>query len=141
MTAMVSGAVLDPGEGADSPRAMATAGPGVSILYHLAHERGDGSVAQLPNGDHFAQLVDSLPPAERHLAVHTGHLSQLNEIDRQVLTADTLTRSPLLHPAADVPAWIDGYSAMGVTELAYEPMGDIPDALRRLAAAAGLTSR
>jgi 5,10-methylenetetrahydromethanopterin reductase len=138
VTAMVSGVVLDPGEALDSPRVLATAGPGVAILYHLAYERGDDSLAQLPNGERFAQLVAAVPEAERHLAVHTGHLSQLNEIDRQVLTTEMLSRSALAHQAADVPAWLDHYAAMGVTELAYEPMGDIPEALTRLARSAGL---
>lgn len=136
VTAMVSGAVLEPGEAVDSARVMATAGPGVAIVYHLAHERRDGSVLDLPNGERFQELVDAIPEHERHLAVHRGHLSELNDVDRQALTPDALRRSPLLCPAEDIPAWIDGYAAMGVTELAYEPMGDIPDALERFAACA-----
>jgi 5,10-methylenetetrahydromethanopterin reductase len=136
VTAMVSGAVLDPGEALDSPRVLATAGPGVAILYHSAYERGDRSIANLHNGERFAALVDELPPGRRHLALHTGHLTELNEIDRQVLDAEAMRRSPLLHPAGEVPAFIDRYAEMGVTQLAYEPMGDIPDALRRFAAAA-----
>lgn len=139
VTAMVSGAVLDPGEPTDSARVLATAGPGVAVLYHLAVERRDGSVSQLPNGDRFAGLVETLPEDSRHMAMHTGHLSMVNDLDREVLDGSALGRSALLHPAADVPAWIDGYAAMGVTEIAYEPMGDIPDALERFAAAAKLT--
>jgi len=138
VTAMVSGAVLDPGEAIDSPRMLATAGPGVAIGYHLAFERRDGSVNQMPNGERFAELVAAEPEGRRHLAVHRGHLSQLNDIDRQVVGPEMLARSALAHPAADVPAWLDSYAAMGVTELAYEPMGDIPEALTRLARAAGL---
>jgi 5,10-methylenetetrahydromethanopterin reductase len=140
VTAMVSGAVAEPDEALDSPRILATAGPGVAILYHLAHERGDGSVSQLPNGARFARLVSAVPAGQRHLAVHTGHLSQLNEIDRQVVDAEAMTRSALLHQAAEVPAWVDTYAAMGVTEITYEPMGDIPDALERYARATGLIS-
>ncbi len=138
VTAMVSGAVLDPGEAPDSPRALATAGPGVAILYHLALERGDGSVLGLPNGARFAELVAALPAGTRHLGTHVGHLSQLNEIDLQVLDAEALQRSPLLCRADEVPAWVERYAAMGVTELAYEPMGDIPEALERYARAVGL---
>lgn len=137
VTAMVSGAVLDHGEAADSPRALATAGPGVAILYHSAHERGDRALDALHNGDRFAALVDEIPAERRHLAVHAGHLTELNEIDRQVLDAEAMRRSPLLHPAGEVPAFVACYADMGVTQLAYEPMGDIVDALRRFAAAVG----
>jgi 5,10-methylenetetrahydromethanopterin reductase len=135
VTAMVSGAILDPGEALDTPRVMATAGPGVAILYHAAHERGDGSVTDLPNGERFARLVDQIPTAERHLAVHRGHLTMLNDIDAQVLDAEAMQRSVLMCQADELPARIADYAAMGVTEIAYEPMGDIPDALERFAAA------
>ena len=138
VTAMVSGAVLDEGEAVDSPRSLATAGPGVAILYHLALERRDGSVVNLPNGDRFLELVEAVPPDVRHLTTHEGHLSQLNVIDRQVLDAEAMKRSALLCTAEQVPSWAQQYAAMGVTELTYEPMGDIPDALTRFAAAMGL---
>ena len=139
VTAMVSGAVLDEGEPVDSPRALATAGPGVAILYHLALERRDGSVVNLPNGDRFLELVEAVPEDVRHLATHEGHLSQLNSIDRQVLDAEAMQRSALLCTAEQVPAWAQKYADMGVTELTYEPMGDIPEALTRFAAAMGLS--
>jgi hypothetical protein len=41
----------------------------------------------------------------------------------------------LMCQADELPARIADYAAMGVTEIAYEPMGDIPDALERFAAA------
>ena len=74
----------------------------------------------------------------RHLTTHEGHLSQLNVIDRQVLDAEAMKRSALLCTAEQVPSWAQQYADMGVTELTYEPMGDIPDALTRFAAAIGL---
>jgi 5,10-methylenetetrahydromethanopterin reductase len=139
VTAMVSGAVLDPGEAVDSERVVATAGPGVAVVYHLALERRDGSVNDLPNGERFVSLIEGVPEERRHLELHRGHLSEVNDMDRQVLDAEAMVHSALLCPADQVPTWIEGYAAMGVTELAYEPMGDIPDALERLATAAGLT--
>ncbi|MDA3039583.1 MAG: LLM class flavin-dependent oxidoreductase [Actinomycetota bacterium] len=138
VTGMVSGVVLDEDEPVDSPRALATAGPGVAILYHLASERRDGSVSSLPNGDRFLELVEGVPEDVRHLTTHEGHLSQLNAIDRQVLDAAAMRRSALLCTADQVPAWAQRYADMGVTELTYEPMGDIPDALTRFATAMGL---
>jgi len=138
VTAMVSGTVLGPGESAATPRVMEAAGPGVAVRYHLLYEAGQReALAALPNGARFIELVDALDDAERHVAMHSGHLSRLNDIDRQVVTPEALALSPLLCAAEDVPAWIAGYEAMGVTELAFEPMGDIPAELERFARAAG----
>jgi 5,10-methylenetetrahydromethanopterin reductase len=145
VTAMVSGTVLQPGETAASPRALAAAGPGVAVRYHQLLERGgdDGraALAGLPNGERFLALVEQLPEADRHLHLHEGHLSQLNPIDREVIDAEAMALSPLLAPAADVPPWLAGYDAMGVTEVAFEPMGDLATELRTFAEAAGLRPR
>jgi 5,10-methylenetetrahydromethanopterin reductase len=134
---MVSGAILDPGEPLDSPRALATAGPGVAVVYHSSYERGDRSIEALHNGARFVELVEAIPPDRRHLAVHAGHLTELNAIDRQILDAKAMERSPLLCRAEDVPAAVERYAEMGVTQLAYQPMGDVPEAMARFAEAVG----
>lgn len=145
VTAMVSGTVLGEGEPADSPRARASAGPGVAVRYHMLSEqsasRGAAALGTFPNGERFTQLVAALDPDTRHLYVHEGHLSKLNPIDDQVIDGEALTLSALLHRAADVPAWVAEFEAMGVTELAYEPMGDIATELRTFAQAVGLSPR
>ena len=83
-------------------------------------------------------MVDDLTPAERHLQLHEGHLSRLNPIDRAVVDRQALHLSPLLCQKDELPAWLAQFEAMGVTELAFEPMGDIPAELERFARAAGL---
>ena len=108
-------------------------GPGAGPHTQLAQN----IVCAWLSGARFIELVDALDDAERHVAMHSGHLSRLNDIDRQVVTPEALALSPLLCAAEDVPAWIAGYEAMGVTELAFEPMGDIPAELERFARAAG----
>jgi 5,10-methylenetetrahydromethanopterin reductase len=139
VTAMVSGTLLAPGESADDERVREAAGPGVAVRYHMAYETGARStIAGWPNGGRFLELLDGLDPATRHLALHEGHLTRLNAIDRQVVDGAALALSPLLAPPQDLPAWIEQFERMGVTELAYEPFGDVPAELERFAAAAGL---
>lgn len=142
VTAMVSGTVLDPGETVWSPRVVAAAGPGVAVRYHMAYENGAVDVVRgFPSGDRFLELMGGLGDGERHLRLHQGHLSNLNPIDREVIQGDALELSPLLHRSTDVAEWVAGYAEMGVTELAFEPMGDIPAELERFASAAGLRPR
>lgn len=139
VTAMVSGTVLQPGETSASDRVVDAVGPGIAVRYHMAYENNRrAAIAEWPNGERFLDLVDALDPAERHLTLHEGHLSELNAIDRAVVDESALGLSPLLCPAGDVPAWVAQFEPMGVTELAYEPFGDIATELERFARAAGL---
>ena len=77
-------------------------------------------------------------PLERHLSLHEGHLTELNAIDRQVVVGDALRILPLVAPAAELPARIARLHEGGITEIAFQPMGDIERELRAFAAAAGL---
>lgn len=139
VTLLGFGTVLDEGETLDSPRVVATAGPGVSVAYHAFLEQGDGRLADLPNADRFVDLVEATAEAERHLSLHEGHLTELNAIDRQVVVGDALRILPLVAPAAELADRIAQLGQGGVTEIAFQPMGDIERELRAFAAAAGLT--
>ncbi|MGD9750143.1 MAG: LLM class flavin-dependent oxidoreductase [Acidimicrobiia bacterium] len=140
VTAMVSGTLLQPGEAPQAERILDAVGPGIAVRYHMAYESGRReAIAEWPNGERFLELVDALDPAGRHLALHEGHLSRLNPIDRQVIDAEALALSPLLCGQEELPGWIAQFEPMGVTELAYEPFGDIEAELERFARAAGLT--
>lgn len=138
VTLLGFGTVLDPGESLDSPRVLATAGPGASVAYHAFLEQRDGRLGDLPNAARFGELVDALPEQERHLSVHAGHLTELNDIDRQVVVGDSLRILPLVAPAAELPARLAQLEAGGITEIAFQPMGDVPRELEAFAAAAGL---
>jgi 5,10-methylenetetrahydromethanopterin reductase len=138
VTMLAFGTVLDDGETASSPRVMAAAGPGVSVYYHALLESGDTAVGGLPNGERFVELVDAAPEGERHLHIHAGHLTELNAIDREVLVPDILPMAAVFGSPQEVRERIAGYEAAGVTEIAFQPMGDIERELRAFAAAAGL---
>ena len=103
VTLLGFGTVLDPGETLASERVMETAGPGVAVAYHAFLEQRDGRLGTLPNSERFVDLVSSLPERERHLALHEGHLTVLNPIDRQVLVPDSLRIAPLTCPPTSCP--------------------------------------
>jgi 5,10-methylenetetrahydromethanopterin reductase len=132
------GTVLDDGETLDSPRVLDTAGPGVSVAYHAFLEQRDPRLSGLPGADRFVALAEAIDPDVRHLSLHEGHLTELNAIDRQVVTAEALRIAPFVCPAGEVPARLDRLAAQGVTEVAFQPMGNVPRELEAFAAAAGL---
>ena len=55
----------------------------------------------------------------------------------RVITADAMGIAPLLCEAAALPARLEQLAANGITEVAFQPMGDIERELRAFAAAAG----
>lgn len=138
VTLLAFGTVLDDGETAASERVMASAGPGVSVGYHALYEQRDARLASMPNADRFVELVEALPADQRHLHIHEGHLTELNAIDRAVLTPESLAMATVFGDAAEVRTRIDAFATAGITEVAFQPMGDIARELRAFAAAAGL---
>ena len=109
VTLLGFGTVLDEGETLDSPRVLDTAGPGVSVAYHAFLEQGDARLTALPNAERFVALAEALDPDVRHLALHEGHLTELNAIDRQVLTAEALRIAPFAAPPPSCPAASTGW--------------------------------
>jgi len=132
------GTILDDSEDITSDRVLETAGPGVSVTYHAFLENRDGRIDDLPNADLFGELAAAIDPAERHLHLHAGHLTELNEIDRQVVTSDALRITAFTCAADEVPVRLSRLADQGVTEVAFQPMGDIERELRAFASAAGL---
>jgi 5,10-methylenetetrahydromethanopterin reductase len=138
VTLLGFGTILDDGETLSSPRVMETAGPGAAVAYHAFLEQRDGRLATLPNADRFLELAAAVPERERHLSLHQGHLTVLNPIDRQVLTPEALRITPLTCPRAELPDRLAALAAQGVTEVAFQPMGDVVRELEAFAEAAGL---
>ena len=132
------GTIMDDDESIESPRVMDTAGPGVSVLYHAFLEQRDARLGTLSNAERFAEITGDMDPATIHLSLHEGHLTQLNAIDRQVLTPESLRLAPFVCHAAEVPERMDRHAAAGITEVSFQPMGDVERELRAFAAAAGI---
>ena len=133
------GTILDEDETIASPRVIETAGPGVAVAYHAFLEQSDPRLDGFPNADRFLELANELPAASRHLDLHAGHLTELNPIDREVITGDAMAITPLTCHASELPERLDRLAEQGVTEVAFQPMGDIERELRAFAGAANLS--
>jgi 5,10-methylenetetrahydromethanopterin reductase len=139
VTLLGFGTVLDEGESAASPRVIAAVGPQLAVAYHAFLEQHDARLDTLPNAARFVELAGALPEAERHLHLHEGHLTNLNDIDRQVMTPELVAAAPLLGSPDQVRRKLEALAATGITEVAYQPAGDdLERELRTFAAAAGI---
>ncbi len=138
---LMLGTVLDPGEDPGSARALAAAGPGAAVFYHLMYDgRGWGDVSVLPGGDEFRQRAEALPAAGRHLAIHGSHLVALNELDEGIVSGAVTAGLGL---AAEADAWrtrLAASAAAGVTEVVFQPAGDIERELRMFMEMAATTA-
>src|SRR3984957_1850374 len=136
------GTVLDEGEDAAGPRAVAAAGPAVAAAYHAIYEsKGADGVDRLPGGREWRQAVEAVEPSRRHLAVHDGHLIALSQHDQALLAraAPLLASWTMTGTRTDIGARLRALTSAGITEVAYQPMGeDIPRELAAFAQAAGL---
>jgi 5,10-methylenetetrahydromethanopterin reductase len=126
------GTVLDPGESPDSERALAAAGPGLTVVYHGMYEADPESVDGLPGGADWRAELERVPEHSRHLAIHEGHFVEVTPRDRPLLSGEGLTGFTWTGDAATLHARLEATAASGATELLYGPMG--PDIERELRA-------
>jgi 5,10-methylenetetrahydromethanopterin reductase len=131
------GTVLDHGEPPSSARALAAAGPALTVVYHGTYEVDPAAVDLLPGGAEWRATVEQQPEPARHLAVHEGHLVHVTERDSSLLDGDALASFTWTAPADQLRARLDSLEAAGGTEILYAPMGpDVPRELRAFAAMA-----
>jgi len=78
----VGGTVLEGNESIDADRIEA-AGPAWAVTYHVGMDLMGGldAVRTMPGGEACAAQIEKTPGAERHFAVHDGHLMYLNHAD------------------------------------------------------------
>jgi 5,10-methylenetetrahydromethanopterin reductase len=130
--ALALGTVLDDDEDAGSERALAAAGPGLTVVYHAMYEGDPTSVDGLPGGVEWRKRLEEIPEVERHLATHKDHLVQVTERDAPLLHGDLLKAFTWTGTRSELRARLDAVAAGGVTEILYQPMGpDIPRELAR----------
>jgi 5,10-methylenetetrahydromethanopterin reductase len=125
------GTILADGEDLGSPRVATAAGPGNALAYHLTYELG-GDVTTLPGGKEWLDVVERVPPRERHLAVHDQHLIALNDADRAAWEAGSWAAIPtttLTGSREEVAGRLAAMAAEGITEIIYQPCGDIESEL------------
>jgi 5,10-methylenetetrahydromethanopterin reductase len=109
------------------------------VAYHAFLEQGDRRLDGLPDVERFLELANALPERTRHLDLHTGHLTELNPIDRQVVSGEAMSIAPLTCHRGELSGRLDRLAHQGVTEIAFQPMGDIERELRAFAEASGIS--
>jgi 5,10-methylenetetrahydromethanopterin reductase len=136
------GTVLDENESLTDERVRTAAGPGLMQTLHFAYELGGApGVKSFPGGPEWLAVVQRAPEDERHFAVHRGHLMYLNDADTAAWEAGSYAMLPnatLSGTAAEVKTKVNRLAAHGVTELVYQPVGDIRRELESFADALGL---
>jgi 5,10-methylenetetrahydromethanopterin reductase len=126
------GTVLDPGESADSPRAIAAAGPMAAVAYHGIYEGNPADVEGLPGGVEWRARIEAIPDAERHLALHEDHFVAVTERDRSVVTGEVVRMFTWTDEAPALRTRLDALAAGGATEVLFAAGG--PDVERELRA-------
>jgi len=125
------GTVLDDGEDPGSERALAAAGPALTVVYHALYENDPSSVDALPGGVEWRKRLEEIPEPERHLALHTDHLVRVTDLDRGLLDGELCKTFTWTGSASEVRARVDALAANGTTEILYSPIGpDVPRELR-----------
>jgi 5,10-methylenetetrahydromethanopterin reductase len=101
-TAWVCGCVLEPGEPADSPRAMAQAGPRAAVLLHRAADldmEGWKNTTEVPPStqksiDGYIEMARKFEPADaRYLMNHRGHFVFVKPEERKFVDAELIRRT------------------------------------------------
>jgi 5,10-methylenetetrahydromethanopterin reductase len=135
------GTVLDEGEDPGSARVVEAGGAALAAAFHGTYERGGAAAVEgFPGGAAWRAAIEAVPPAERHLAVHEGHLVAPNDRDRLALaeSAGLIPAITFTGPAAELRQRLDALEEAGVTEIAYQPAG--PDIRRELTAFAAMAA-
>ncbi|MBI3786010.1 MAG: LLM class flavin-dependent oxidoreductase [Deltaproteobacteria bacterium] len=127
------GTVLDEGEDASSERALAAAGPGLTVAYHGTYEIGGAAAVDgLLGGAEWRARIEAVPANERHLALHELHLVGVTERDRPLLNGEMLKTFTWTGSASEIRDRLAQAEAHGATEIMYAPMG--PNVARELEA-------
>jgi 5,10-methylenetetrahydromethanopterin reductase len=124
---LVNGTVLAPGESPNAERVIEAVGPWQVGAYHITWETAPQNLPAIPGGaDWLARIESERPEGERHLAVHSGHCTHLNDADHRALEAwgGKIPWHGWVGEAEEVRKRAEQSAAAGSTELLYTPAGD-----------------
>ena len=128
------GTVLGPGEDLASERVREASGPYAAFQLHLGEH---GAAADMPERAAFSAALATVQPWRRHLEVHRGHLAELTEWERPLISPELIARTTGSGTPAEVAARLAATAGTGAQGVLYGPMGpDIPRELAAFAAAA-----
>ena len=137
-TGFTLGCVLADGEPADSPRAMAQAGPRAAVLLHRA---ADAALAGLPNSSAVPPAVAEsvagyVEHARRHhpsdapwLENHRGHLMFVKEEERPFISAELIRRTTFTGTEADIIGRVEALRDAGYNQFTVQLTPGSEDAI------------
>ena len=123
------GAILEPGEPADSPRAIAQAGPRAAMLLHRAADAalmGLPTIATIPDAvaDTVAGYVELArqfrPQGAPYLQNHRGHLMFVKPEERPFMTADLIRLTTFTATEPELKKRIAALADAGYDEIAIQ---------------------
>jgi 5,10-methylenetetrahydromethanopterin reductase len=130
--------VLADGQDPAGPEVLDTMGWVPAMIYHSAYL--GGHIDRMPGGERFRAALDAIPEHRRHLALHEGHMVELNPRDRSIPSEAlhaVLARAATVGDSATVAAHLRDLAGRGVHEVAVHiPVARAEEQLERLALAA-----
>jgi 5,10-methylenetetrahydromethanopterin reductase len=128
------GTVLDEGEEPAAERVRLAVGAPWAAAYHFVYTtRGADAVREMPGGCAWLEVIEKVPPRERHLHIHRGHMVEMNDADLAAWRAGGHISVPsvtLTGTADTVGKTVAAMAQAGATEIIIEPSG--PDIAREL---------
>ena len=121
-TAWSCGCVLEAGEPADSPRAVAQAGPRAAVLLHRAADldmEGWQNTSEVPasvaeNVRGYVEMARGYePPDARYLMNHRGHFVFVKPEERRFINADLIRRTTFTAPEQELKQRIEAMRDAG----------------------------
>ena len=132
------GTVLEEGEALDCERVIGATGPAAAFQLHIG---GQGVVSHTPEWAAFEGRMAEIPADRRHLETHRGHLIEVTDLERPLLSADLIRQATGTGTQAEVRRNLGEIEAQGVKGVLYGPMGpDIPRELAAFAETAGIVA-
>jgi 5,10-methylenetetrahydromethanopterin reductase len=126
---LTGGAILEEGEPADSPRAIAQAGPRAAMLLHRAADAalaGLPMMAPMPSGvaeavAGYIELARKFTPQGAHyLENHRGHLMFVKPEERRFVTAELIRRTTYTATERELKERFAALAEAGYTEVAIQ---------------------
>jgi 5,10-methylenetetrahydromethanopterin reductase len=128
-TAFALGCVLQEGEPADSPRALAQAGPRAAVMLHRAADEALSGLApglSMPATkraelEGYVAVARGFEPADaRYLQNHRGHLMFLKPEEKPFVTADLIRATTFTATEPEITRRIDALRGAGYTQFTIQ---------------------
>ncbi len=139
------GAVLRPGEGVDSDRVMAQAGPWVAVFFHnLVETTEPGSMEAIIGKDlsdrleQYREVYQSYPARSRHLHNHRGHLMFVRPDEQFLVTPDLIEAMTFTGDTETLRSRVARLTEAGYSQLTVQLVEGQEDALEDWARVFGL---